>query len=181
MRFGTRPSRQHRTRCHDLPRPATGSSLLILTPPPSCCLLIINEDNVSEQGLSVLPHSCGWLSAQVQSCRRFWHRRSPQAPTGRSAAPHASSSEPGRKRGVVAGMRQEHVIGTAGKQGQTSTQRLRRGGGKDLLPHVRQTQTFEEARAPRSSRHVHGGGLKLPTFQRGLAPLRPDLLSVPSS
>lgn len=103
LRFGLRDP---------VPRPATISFLLILNPPPpSCCLLIINEgkDNVSEQGLSVLPHSCGWLSAQVQSCRRFWHCRSPQAPTGRSTAPHASSSEPGGKHGDVAGMRQEHV------------------------------------------------------------------------
>lgn len=53
---------------------------------PSCCLLIINEDkdNISEQGLTMLQHSCGWLSAQIQSCRSFWHCQSPQVLTGRS-------------------------------------------------------------------------------------------------
>lgn len=88
--FGERPSSQKQD---SLPQPATLSFLPLqrwswTSLLPSCCLLIINEgkDNISLRGLSMLRHSCGWLSAQIQSCRSFWRCQSPQAPTGTQVA-----------------------------------------------------------------------------------------------
>lgn len=122
----------------------------------------------------MFPHSCGWLSAQIQSCRRFWHCQTPQAPTGRSTAPCTvadRSQEGWRGRYEPGGCK---VNGTEGKQGK---HQHKAAATSDLLRHVRHTQTLKEASALQPSRHVRGGGLKLPTFQRGLATLRSALTS----
>lgn len=79
--------------CHGLTPAPVALILNQPPPPPSRWLLIINEgqDNISAQGLGLLRHSCGWISAQIQSCRSFWRCQSPQTPPGRSAVLRASS------------------------------------------------------------------------------------------